>query len=616
MPIAIDDFLRPISPDRPAGVDLRYAPITVQIKEARRQEDDVAQGVWKHQVKTADYSEVLKLSRQVLTKQSKDLQIAAWLTEALLAREGFRGLSQGLELIQRFLTDYWESVHPEKEEDGDLEMRATPLRWVGFQLDTAIKNVPIVAEGWGWFKYKESRAVPTEDEGNGNSEKGRLRQELIADGRLTPEDFDRAFNETPVSFYSQLFADCGRLFTQVGELATLCDERFDDASPDFGPLRRSLEEVAQTIRVLYIKKGGNPDQAAAVAPEAEEEVAPAVQFQETTPPASAPEIAPAYAPAPPSQEPRRAVSLTIEPTDSADAINRIIAASHFLRKENPGHPAPFMILRALRWGELQAFGSESNPALADAPASTARAELKRLTSEMEWSTVIEIGENAQAQNSGRAWLDLQRYVVRACRAMGYEAAANTVVSGLRAFLNDYPQILDWTLTDDTPVANSETREWLAEEVLLAREDSYQPPPPSPPPMAPVQVYEPRESDEGPSTFDLAMEAANNGRIEEAFSMLHEEIRGARSGRDRFIRKTQLVQVSLATGNTNIALSLLRDLAAEIERRNLEDWEDPDLIAAPLQMLIRCMSQFDMEGAEKQELYARLCRIHPARALSV
>ena len=80
MPIDIEALLQPISDEEPCGSDLRYHPVTDKIKEARRQEEALAQGVWEREVKVADYVAVLKLAKEALTKQSKDLQIAAWLT--------------------------------------------------------------------------------------------------------------------------------------------------------------------------------------------------------------------------------------------------------------------------------------------------------------------------------------------------------------------------------------------------------------------------------------------------------------------------------------------------------------------------------------------------------
>ena len=78
--IDVDVLLKPIAGDNPAGADLRYHKLTEEIKEARRKEENLDLGVWKREVKTADYDKVVKLSKEALTKHSKDLQIAAWLT--------------------------------------------------------------------------------------------------------------------------------------------------------------------------------------------------------------------------------------------------------------------------------------------------------------------------------------------------------------------------------------------------------------------------------------------------------------------------------------------------------------------------------------------------------
>jgi type VI secretion system protein ImpA len=121
MPIDIEALLQPISEAQPCGSDLRNHPVYIQIREARRQEESLSQGVWAHDVKDADYGLALKLSKEALTKRGKDLQVAAWMTEALVRQEGFAGLGQGMELISRLLDQYWDSVHPQMEEDGDLE---------------------------------------------------------------------------------------------------------------------------------------------------------------------------------------------------------------------------------------------------------------------------------------------------------------------------------------------------------------------------------------------------------------------------------------------------------------------------------------------------------------
>src|SRR5271166_2837053 len=91
-----DDLLNPIEGPNPSGVNLRYDPIYDKIKEARREEDQPPPGMTEQDRKLADNSLVIKLTTEALAKKSKDLQLAAWLTEALLKQRGFAGLKDGL----------------------------------------------------------------------------------------------------------------------------------------------------------------------------------------------------------------------------------------------------------------------------------------------------------------------------------------------------------------------------------------------------------------------------------------------------------------------------------------------------------------------------------------
>ena len=191
MPIDIEALLQPIAGENPCGADLRYDPLTDQIKEARRRDDDLNQGVWKHDIKTADYGLVVKLASEALGKRSKDLQLAAWLAEALLRREGTAGFRQGLELIRKLLDNYWDTVYPPIDEDGDLELRATPLRWVGSQLDAAVRSMPLTQAGHNWYQYRESKTLPTEAEAQSDNAKQQKRNEATADGAITPEEFEK-----------------------------------------------------------------------------------------------------------------------------------------------------------------------------------------------------------------------------------------------------------------------------------------------------------------------------------------------------------------------------------------------------------------------------------------
>ena len=79
-------LLAPVPGASAAGANLRYEPLYDQIKEARREDDDLPQGDWQSTRKTADWPLVIRLTTDALAKRSKDLQLAAWLTDWLEER--------------------------------------------------------------------------------------------------------------------------------------------------------------------------------------------------------------------------------------------------------------------------------------------------------------------------------------------------------------------------------------------------------------------------------------------------------------------------------------------------------------------------------------------------
>ena len=117
-----DDLLNPIEGPNPSGANLRYDPVYDKIKEARREEDQPPPGMTERDRKVAENPLVIKLTTDLLTKKTKDLQLAAWLTEALLKQKGFAGLKDGLGLCYGFVDKFWETVFPELE-DGDAQSR-------------------------------------------------------------------------------------------------------------------------------------------------------------------------------------------------------------------------------------------------------------------------------------------------------------------------------------------------------------------------------------------------------------------------------------------------------------------------------------------------------------
>ena len=589
-----EDILNPIPGDNPSGESLRYAPIYDQIKEARREDDDVPQGDWQIEIKKADWVLVIKLASEALATKSKDLQIAAWLTEAMLRREGFAGLQAGLVLLRGLVENFWDTLYPELE-DGDAELRAAPLDWVGSRLDKPIKNAALTRGGLDWFKYKESRTVPTEEEAGASEARQQVRATAIEERKLTPEAFDADFNATPVASYETWESQLAACLEATGALKTVVEEKFTDYVPSFSDLERTLEEVKNTVRILRVRRGGG--QAEQESPRREEEAAPVAE--------------PASYGAAVDAAPARKKTSGPEPADREDACERVAALARYLREQDAGNPAPYLMLRGLRWGELRAAGEGYDPdsSLLEAPPTATRQALKRLAGESEWQQVLDTAETAMGAPCGRAWLDLQRYAATACDNLGHYAAAWAIKSEVRALLSDLPRLLDMSLSDDTPVANAETRTWLKEFLTPATPYSQSP-------AREASDEETLGTEDVPDAFQLALDAARSGQVRDAIEILNREAAQEPSGRGRFRRRVQLAQVCMGAGEEAIALPILEELANEIERRKLEEWEPPDVIAQALSLLYRSMDKNNTSAEEKQKVYGRVCRLDPVEALAL
>ena len=144
----------------------------------------------------------------------------------------------------------------------------------------------------------------------------------------------------------------------------------------------------------------------------------------------------------------------------------LVASAAYLRRAAPNDPVPYLLVRALRWGELRSDTGGIAVNMLEAPSADVRKSLRSLASVGDWAKVLETAEKAAAGGAGRGWLDLHRYTIRACDELGYASVARSLRTGLRALLADLPRLPKMTLADDTGTANPETLAWLVEEQLF------------------------------------------------------------------------------------------------------------------------------------------------------
>ncbi len=601
-----DDLLNPIPGENPGGENLRYAPIYDKIKEARREDDDAPQGDWQHERKTADFALVLKLAGEALATKSKDLQLAAWLTEALIKTESFGGLRAGLDLIRGLIENFWENLYPEIEE-GDFELRAAPLDWLGARQDALLRSLSLTrTKGTSWYKFKEARSVGYETDAD-DSEKQEARAALIAEGKMPMEEWDQAFKASPKSFYTELESTLDGILECLDALGSLCEEKFTSDAPSFGPLKTTVEEIRHTVHgLLQKKRETDPDKTAEEADATPaEEAAPEDSWTEPEAAAPAPRKARA-----------KGGPLAPEPVDKEDAFARITSVAAFLRREDPYSATPYLLLRGMRFGELRSAGADLDPNLLEAPSTEIRQSLKKAANDSDWQQVIELAESAMALPCGRGWLDLQRYVYRASYELSYYQIQASIRAEVNGLLSDYPGLRQATLLDDTPTANPETQAWLDEIAPVLPAPAEAEPVYTPPVYVPE---EPRAAADGellpPDANQLAMQAASEGRYQEAIEILMREAAMEKSGRGKFQRRLQLAQLCISIGYDQIAHPILDQITAEIDTRGLEGWETPELVAQPFALLYQCLAKSEANPELKQKIYDRICRLDPLQALA-
>ena len=119
-----ESLLGPLDSNNGVGNWLRYDPIYVSIRDARREEDDgMLRQSWEAELKHANWQDVERLCTDVLVTKSKDLQIITWLLEARLKLYGIDTFSKDTSVLAKFIKSFWQDCYPQKTDDPEQEFR-------------------------------------------------------------------------------------------------------------------------------------------------------------------------------------------------------------------------------------------------------------------------------------------------------------------------------------------------------------------------------------------------------------------------------------------------------------------------------------------------------------
>lgn len=253
-PMNLDALLAPLSDDAPTGANLRadlspgspYFRLRDARAEARDAERRTDNDPASASMADAHWSQVREIATAAIASQSKDIEIAAWLTESLVRRDGLAGFTAGVRLMRGLVESYWTAgLHPLPDEDG-VEARCLPIGGLnGHGTDGTLaqplrkvivlrRNDGVPVSFWMFEQSEDTHAM-------GDAAR---KQQRLASGVIPFEALEQDAATTGNAEVAQLGRDAGEAVAEWRLLTAALDSAAGAAAP---PMRR-LEELLDKIR--------------------------------------------------------------------------------------------------------------------------------------------------------------------------------------------------------------------------------------------------------------------------------------------------------------------------------------------------------------------------------
>jgi len=332
-------LLVPISAEAPMGIDLRqdYTPgsLYYRLRDARAEARAAERAMDGGSAETGSPPQwriVRDLAIEALSGQSKDLEIAAWLTEALLRPDGLVGLAAGFGLMAGLTENFWEGFFPQPDEDGVNGRLASVagLNGVGGEgtLIQPLRRLVLFARPDGspfeFWRYEQSQKVA--GIGDAKQREQRLKAGVVAFDVVEKEA--HAVDKALFTLLRRRAADTEKAWRALG---TILDQHAGTEAPPTSQVREVLEEIKEVSGRFAPPETEAPDQVSASIPE-----------EATT---SAPEQGSETA----AREPVAAQGGVASREDALRVLDQI---AEFFQRTEPHSPLAYTLKDAVRRGRM------------------------------------------------------------------------------------------------------------------------------------------------------------------------------------------------------------------------------------------------------------------------
>lgn len=258
--IDIDQLLAPISDEYPAGTDPRADQPSSSLYYRTKDARNAARSAERAAVDfdgppPEEWATVQDTALEILSTQAKDLEIASWLVEALVRREGFAGLRDGLTVLTGIAAQYWEGCFPELDEEDGVEGKVAPVAGLSGSGATGTLIQPVrltpITRGsvesfslWNYEQASEFEKITDPDR----------REQRLQNGAVTMERFMQSVAETPSSELHDTQQTVDECLAALGEMSAVFDAVAGYDAPPISALRDILEEISSAIRHVAADK--------------------------------------------------------------------------------------------------------------------------------------------------------------------------------------------------------------------------------------------------------------------------------------------------------------------------------------------------------------------------
>ncbi|MCE9637036.1 MAG: type VI secretion system protein TssA [Planctomycetes bacterium] len=337
----VETLAAAIPGDLPCGADLRTddSPQSAyyRIKDARnaaRAAERAAIRDPESATEEPDWRTVLDQGNDILGSKAKDLEVVAWMIEALVRIHGLAGLRDGFRVARELVERHWDGLWPSAAAEG-VESLVAPL--AGLNGDEAegtligpIRALPLTDGAstgpYALWQYEQALDVAKIADMD-------ARQKRIDAGAVALPDFEKAVAESGIAFYRRLRDDLAAAQAEYGSLCTALDGKAGSASPPSSNIRDALMKFAESFG--FVTSGLILDEVPADAE------------------APAGDAAQSSAAATGGQAVASSVSRESgEIRNRDDAFRQLDRVAEWFRRTEPHSPISYSLEQAVRWGRL------------------------------------------------------------------------------------------------------------------------------------------------------------------------------------------------------------------------------------------------------------------------